>query len=109
MARTIVAPPGSSTLAFAGVAARVRLFEVGDGQLRVVLQGVEVLVAEEFLHVPEVRAAEDQLGGATAAEGVPPRSTGSGRSMFVRVGGGVGRLGSAVPNIERPDPLRAVQ
>jgi len=25
--------------------------------------------------------------------------------MFVRLGGGVGRLGSAVPNIERPDPV----
>jgi len=25
--------------------------------------------------------------------------------MFVRLGGRVGRLGSAVPNIERPDPV----
>jgi len=32
-------------------------------------------------------------------------STGSGRSMFVRLGGRVGRLVSAVPNIERPDPV----
>jgi len=28
-----------------------------------------------------------------------------GRSMFVRLGGRVGRLVSAVPNIERPDPV----
>jgi len=51
-----------STLAFAGVTLRVRLLEVGDGALRGVLQRVEVLVAEEFLHVMEVRAAADQLG-----------------------------------------------
>jgi len=30
---------------------------------------------------------------------------GAGRSMFVRLGGRVGRLVSAVPNIERPDPV----
>ena len=48
----------------------MRLLEVGDGALRVVLQRVEVLVAEEFLNVPQVRAAADQLGRATAAEGM---------------------------------------
>jgi len=37
------------------------------------------------------------------SDGADP--TGSGRSMFVRLGGRVGRLVSAVPNIERPDPV----
>lgn len=44
--------------------------QVGDGRFRVVLERVEVLVAEQVLHVPEVRTAADQLGRATAAEGV---------------------------------------
>jgi hypothetical protein len=48
-----------STLAFAGVTLRVRLLDVGDGALRVVLQRVEVLVAEEFLNALEVRTAAD--------------------------------------------------
>jgi hypothetical protein len=58
------------TLAFAGVTLRVRFFEVRNRELRVVLQGVEVLVAEAFLDVPQVRAAADQIGRATAAEGM---------------------------------------
>ena len=57
-----------STLAFAGVTLRVRFLEVGVGEVRGVLQRVEVLVAEEFLHVPEVRAAAHEFGRATAAE-----------------------------------------
>jgi len=52
------------------VALRVRFLQVGDGELRVVLQGVEVLVAEQLLHVLEVRAPTDQLGRARPAEGV---------------------------------------
>jgi len=59
-----------STLAFARVTLRVGFLKVGDGELRVVLQRVEVLVAEEFLDVSEVRAATDQLRRVTAAEGV---------------------------------------
>ena len=55
-----------STLAFAGVTLRVRFLEVGVGEVRGVLQRVEVLVAEEFLHVPEVRAAAHEFGRATA-------------------------------------------
>lgn len=48
-----------STLAFAGVAFRVGFLQVGDGELGVVLQGVEVLVAGHLFHVPQVRAAAD--------------------------------------------------
>jgi len=48
----------------------VRFFEIRTRDLRVVLQGVEVLVAEEFFHVPEIRAAADRLLGATGAEGL---------------------------------------
>ena len=59
-----------STLAFAGVTLRVRLLGISNRELRVVLRAVEVLEAEEFLDVPQVRAAADQLGRATAAEGV---------------------------------------
>lgn len=36
-----------SAFAFAQVAFRVGLFQIGNRELRVVLQGVEVLVAEE--------------------------------------------------------------
>ena len=58
-----------STLAFAGgVAFRVRFFEIRNRELRVVLRAVEVLEAEEFFHVPELRAAPDRLRGATGAE-----------------------------------------
>lgn len=46
------------------MATGVRLLEVGDRQPRVVVERVEVLVPEQFLHVPEVRAAADQLGRA---------------------------------------------
>ena len=38
------------------MAFRVRFLEVGIGEVRGVLQRVEVLVAEQFLDVPEVRA-----------------------------------------------------
>lgn len=53
-----------------GVAFRVRFFEIRNRELRVVLRAVEVLEAEEFLNVPQVCAAADPLGRATAAEGV---------------------------------------
>jgi len=43
--------------------------------------------------------------GRGEVNGVRARSTGSGRSMFVRLGGRMGRLVSAVPNIEQPDPV----
>ncbi len=52
------------------MAFRVRFFEIRNRDLRVVLQGVEVLLAEYFFHVPEVRAAADRLRRATAAEGM---------------------------------------
>lgn len=48
----------------------VRLFQVGDGEFRVVADGVEGLVAEQFLDVVEVGPGPDQLGGAGPAEGV---------------------------------------
>jgi hypothetical protein len=44
--------------------------EVGDGELGVVAEGVEGLVAEELFDVVEVGAGADELGGAGAAEGV---------------------------------------
>lgn len=53
-----------------GVTLRVRLLGISNRELRVVLRAVEVLEAEEFLNVPQVRAPADQIGRATAAEGV---------------------------------------
>lgn len=53
----------------AGGAGRA-LSPVGDGEPRVVVDGVEVLVPEQFLHEPEVRAATDQIGRARAAQRV---------------------------------------
>lgn len=52
----------SSTLAFSRVTIRVRLLQVRVGKLREVLQRVEMLVADQLLHVPEIRAAADELG-----------------------------------------------
>ena len=49
---------------------RVRLLGISNRELRVVLRAVEVLEAEEFLNVPQVCAAADQIGRATAADGV---------------------------------------
>lgn len=52
------------------MAFRVRLLEVRDRELRAVLQGVEVLVAEHLPHVQQGRATADNLGRATGAERV---------------------------------------
>ncbi len=49
---------------------RVRLLEVVDGELRVVLQGVELLVAYQLLHDPPVWTAADEFGRARAADRV---------------------------------------
>jgi len=57
-----------------------------------------------ILEVPQVSAASGQRA-LSDGPGLGTGSTGSGRSMFVRLGGRVGRLVSAVPNIERPDPV----
>ena len=56
--------------AFARVAFGGGFLEVGNRALRGVPQGVEVLVAGQLLHAPEVRAAADELGRARAAESV---------------------------------------
>jgi hypothetical protein len=41
------------------MAAGVGFLEVGDGEADVVLEGVEVFVAKQFLDVPEVGPATD--------------------------------------------------
>ena len=53
-----------------GMAALVLLLEVEDREPRVVLEGVERLVAEQFLDVVHAGAAAQKFRCATAAEGV---------------------------------------
>jgi hypothetical protein len=60
-----------SALAFLpGMTLLVRGLEVVDGQLGVVSERVQGLVAEQFLDVVKIGSAPDQLRGATAPEGV---------------------------------------
>ncbi len=48
----------------------VLLLEVEDGELGVVLEGIERLVSEQFLDVVHIGPAAQQLGGTGAAERV---------------------------------------
>jgi len=75
--------------------------------------------AKGLAALPNVTFEKVGRGLRSAPESEPPtgrcppsrkRANGNGvkiqgRSMFVRLGGKVGRLVSAVPNIERPDPV----
>ena len=53
-----------------GVAFLVGLLQIIDGELGVMPEGVQGLVAEQLLDVVHVGPAPDQLRGAASAEGV---------------------------------------
>jgi len=44
--------------------------QVGDGELRIAPEALQVFMTEKRLDVVEVRAAPDQLGGAASPEAV---------------------------------------
>ena len=55
---------------FPGMTPAVGFPQVGNGQLGVVLEGVEGLVSEQFLDVVHVRAGSEKLRRTRPAEGV---------------------------------------
>jgi len=83
----------------------VGFLQIGDGQLGVMFEGVQALMAQQLLHVVYVRAATNHFGGAASPKGVrsdmDPHSGGQGLANHRATKGVIGHALSVPVQEER--------